>query len=55
MSAALEAVLVGVGQEEEVMHLPFDDGLNEITNGHACRNRVNAVVGCTIVDHIVPL
>jgi len=55
MSTALEVVLIGVGQEEEVMHLPFDDELNEITDGRACCNRVDAVVGCMIVDHIVPL
>lgn len=55
MSAALEAVLVGVGQEEEVMHLVVDDGLDEIANGCARLNGIGAVVGRTIGGRVVLL
>jgi hypothetical protein len=44
MSAALEAVLVSVGQEEEVMYLLVDDGLDEI-----------GAVGRTISDRVIRL
>lgn len=55
MSTAFKVGLVGVGQEEEVMHIPVDNRLDEITNGCPCCNRIGVVVGCMIGDCVICL
>jgi len=52
MSATLEAILICVEEEQEMMHVLANDGVNECTNGGPGRKRVRVVMKRTTGSRI---